>query len=42
MNFGLMFEMIAQSNFTSNVKPEIWDAVRSPFQAKHVNDNMFI
>jgi hypothetical protein len=26
----------------SEVKPEMWDTMRSQFQAKHTNDNMFI
>jgi len=35
-------EWISNSNITSKVKPEMWDAMRSPFRAKHMSDNMFI
>ena len=35
-------EWISHSNITSKVKSEVWDAMRNPFQAKHIQDNMFI
>jgi hypothetical protein len=33
---------IMESNVALKVKPEIQDVIRSPFQAKHINDIMFI
>jgi hypothetical protein len=33
---------ISQTNITSKTNPEIWDMMRSPFQAKYINDSMFI
>ena len=38
----VLWEWISQSHFTSKVKTEMWDAMKSPFWAKHINDNMFI
>lgn len=35
-------EWISQSNITSNKKPEIWYVMRSPLQAKYINNAMFI
>jgi hypothetical protein len=35
-------EWISQSYFTSTSMPEMWDARRSPFREKHINDSMFI
>jgi len=35
-------EWISQSDVASRAKSEIWDAMRSPFRAKHINDSMFI
>ena len=26
----------------SKMKPELWDAMRSPFRAKSINDSMFM
>jgi hypothetical protein len=35
-------DRISQSNLTSKPKLEMWDVIRSPFQAKHTNDSIFI
>ena len=33
---------ISQSNFASKEKPKKQDVMRNPFQAKNINDSMFI
>jgi hypothetical protein len=38
----VLWEWISQSNITSKANPEMWDATRSQFWAKHINDSMFI
>ena len=35
-------EWISQRNITSKVNHEMWDTMRSPFQAKHIYYSMFI
>ena len=35
-------EWISQNNIASKMKPEIWDARKSPFRAKHINKDMSI
>jgi hypothetical protein len=32
----------SQSNIAAKAKPEMRDEVRSPFQAKHIKDSIFI
>ena len=35
-------EWISQNNIILKAKPDIWNAMRSPLQVKHINDSMFI
>ena len=40
--FIIYYRLISQSSITSKVKAKMLDAIRSQFQAKHVNDSMFM
>jgi hypothetical protein len=36
-----LWKRISHSNIVLKVKPEKWDVMRSPFQAKHINNSVY-
>lgn len=38
----ILWEWISHTNITSKVKHEMWNAMRNPFHAKYISNNMFI